>query len=195
MLQVMELKNYGRYKNIRNASWQALIDFNISQLPVSLTDVTTQANIKIIPNSTCNILNNNQIGLSLCYNDKLYIIYDDTNTKQRSRFTIAHELGHIFLGHSFTDSGVFRTVGTTNKPEEEQAADMFAIRFLAPACVLKGLDLHTAKEISDACCISMQAAQYRANRMKILYDRNKFFLSPLERQVYKNFEEYIVQNR
>ncbi|MDE5985185.1 MAG: ImmA/IrrE family metallo-endopeptidase, partial [Eubacterium sp.] len=135
--------------------------------------------------------NNNQIGLSIYSNNKWYIIYDDTNIRERCRFTIAHELGHIFLGHSLTDSGMYRTAGTINKPDEEQAADMFAIRFLAPACVLKGLDLHTAKEISDTCCISMQAAQYRANRMKILYDRNKFFLNPLERQVYKNFEDYI----
>ncbi|MCH5315763.1 MAG: ImmA/IrrE family metallo-endopeptidase [Eubacterium sp.] len=191
----MELRNYGRYKNIRNASWQALIDFNISQLPVSLKNVASQANIKIIPNSSCNILNDNQIGLSLSIDDEWYIIYDDTCTKERSRFTIAHELGHIFLGHSLTDSGMFRTVGTINKPEEEQEADMFAIRFLAPACVLKGLDLHTAKKIADACCISMQAAQYRANRMKILYERNKFFLSPLERQVYRNFEEYIKRKK
>ncbi len=187
----MKLKNYGRYKNIRNASWQALIDFNISQLPVILTDVATQANIKIIPNSSCHILNDNQIGLSICSNGKWYVIYDDSNAKERCRFTIAHEFGHIFLGHSLTASGKFRTVGTANKPEEEQAADMFAIRFLAPACVLKGLNLHTAKEIADTCYISMQAAQYRANRMKILYDRDKFFLSPLERQVYKNFEDYI----
>lgn len=187
----MELRNYGRYKNIRNASWQALIDFNISQLPVTLSAVAAQADIKIVPNSDCQILDNNQIGLSICSNNKWYIIYDDTNKKERCRFTIAHEFGHIFLGHSLTSSGMFRTVGTADKPEEEQAADMFAIRFLAPACVIKGLDLHTAKEIADACCISMQAAQYRANRMKVLYDRNKFFLSPLERQVYKNFEEYI----
>lgn len=187
----MELRNYGRYKNIRNASWQALVDFNISQLPVVLTDVAKQADIKIVPDSDCHILNNNQIGLSICSNNKWYVVYDDTNIKERCRFTIAHEFGHIFLGHSLTNAGKFRTVGEANKPEEEQAADMFAIRFLAPACVLKGLDLHTAKEIADTCCISMQAAQYRANRMKILYDRNKFFLSPLEQQVYKNFENYI----
>ncbi len=189
------MRNYGRYKNIRNASWQALIDFNISKLPVALSNVAAQANVKIVPNSICHILNNNQIGLSICSKGKWYIIYDNTNTKERCRFTIAHEFGHIFLGHSLTTSGMFRTVGTSNKPEEEQAADMFAIRFLAPACVLKGLDLHTAKEIADTCCISMQAAQYRANRMKILYDRNKFFLSPLEKQVYKNFENYINNNK
>lgn len=185
------MRNYGRYKNIRNAAWQALIDFNVSQLPVTLTDVAIQANIKIVPNSNCHILNDKQIGLSICLNDKWYIIYDDTNRKERCRFTIAHEFGHIFLGHSLKNSGMFRTVGATSKPEEEQAADMFAIRFLAPACVLKGLDLHTAQEIADTCYISMQAAQYRANRMKVLYDKNKFFLSPLEQQVYKNFENYI----
>lgn len=187
--------NYGRYKNIRNASWQALIDFQFSQLPVMLTDVAKQAGIKIIKNSDCRVLSNNQIGLSIYANNKWYIIYDDRNSKERCRFTIAHELGHIFLGHSVTNNGRFRTVGEIDKPEEEQAADMFAIRFLAPACILKGLNLHTAEEISKACCISHQAAKHRANRMTVLYKRNKFLLSSLEKQVYKNFENYIKNNR
>ena len=100
--------NYGRYKNIRNASWQALIDFQVSKLPVMLTDIAKQAGIKIIKNSDCRVLSNNQIGLSIYANNKWYIIYDDRNSKERCRFTIAHELGHIFLGHSVTNNGRFR---------------------------------------------------------------------------------------
>nr|DAJ16864.1 MAG TPA: IrrE protein [Caudovirales sp. ctMlE25] len=183
--------NYGRYKNIRNASWQALIDFQVSQLPVMLTDVAKQAGIKIIKNSDCWVLSNNQIGLSIYANNKWYIIYDDRNSKERCRFTIAHELGHIFLGHSVTNNGRFRTVGEIDKPEEEQAADMFAARLLAPACVLWGMELHSPKDIAQACNISYEAATYRAMRMEILYKRNMFLTSDLEKQVYSNFSEFI----
>ena len=72
---------------------------------------------------------------------------------------------------------------------------MFAARLLAPACVLWGLDLHTAEEISEACNISLQAAGFRAERMKELYRRNRFLTSPLERKLYDQFRDFIEQNR
>ena len=73
----------------------------------------------------------------------------------------------------------------------EQAANRFAADLLAPACVLWGLDLHQAEDIARVCKISIQAAQFRAERMEILYQRNKFLLHPLERAVYRQFEPYI----
>lgn len=182
------LENYGRYRNIRDATWQTLIDFDIRALPVDLKTITNKADIKIIKNSEHKLLTEYQIGLSIIISGRWYIVYDDNISIERARFTVAHELGHIFLGHVSALNRINHY--SEHKPKEETAADMFAARLLAPACVLKGLDLHTANEIAKACCISMQAAQYRANRMKVLYERNKFFLSPLERKVYKNFEEF-----
>lgn len=83
----------------------------------------------------------------------------------------------------------------TSRPTIEQEADVFAARLLAPACVLWGLDIHTAREISELCDISLTAAQVRAERMEILYSRNKFLTSPLEKKVYSNFQSYIQQKR
>ena len=79
------------------------------------------------------------------------------------------------------------------KPEEETKADMFAARLLALACVLWGLRLHSENDISQICNISYQAATYRAQRMELLYKRNKFLTSQLERKVYSNFEDFIKQ--
>ena len=112
----------------------------------------------------------------------------------RKRFTVAHELGHIFLGHPLIAGYHARTTGE-NLPQTEKAANVFASRFLAPACVLWGLNAHTADEIARFCEISAEAAEIRAKRMAELYKRNMFLTSPLERRVYSQFEAFIEQNR
>ena len=73
----------------------------------------------------------------------------------------------------------------------EQAANRFAADLLAPACVLWGLDLHRPEDIAQVCKISIQAARFRAERMEILYQRDKFLLHPLERAVYQQFEPFL----
>lgn len=105
---------------------------------------------------------------------------------------MTHELGHIFLGHETQDGQYRRTIHIT-KPEEEIKSDMFAARHLAPACVIWALDLHTPKEIAKVCDISYSAAKFKAERMEKLYKRNKFLTSPLEKQVYKNFDRFIKE--
>lgn len=185
---------YGIYKNARNAAWQCLIDYNVSELPVKTTQIARAAGIKVVKNSDVHELEPYESGSSTFDGSQWYIVYDDENTKQRSRFTIAHELGHIFLGHELKKGYHTRKFDLT-KPDVEQAADIFASRLLAPACVLWALNVHTAAEISALCDISNAAAQVRAERMTKLYSRNKFLKSPLERTVYKNFEEYIQKKK
>lgn len=186
----MKMINYGKYKNVRNAAWQVLIDYNVNKLPIKVTDIVKQSNIKLLNNSDCKFLKNNQLGVSIHIDNDWYIIIDDTMKIERIRFTIAHELGHIFLGH---ESLLHRTPNSIfiEKPEEETEADMFAARLLAPACVLWGMELHSPKDIAQACNISYEAATYRAMRMEILYKRNMFLTSNLEKQVYSNFSEFI----
>lgn len=107
--------------------------------------------------------------------DKFSIVLNPYDDVAIQRYTTVHELGHIFLDH-FSNQ-------TINILNMEYQAERFAIDILAPACVLWKLDLHTAKDISELCNISMKSAQIRAERMKILYSRNKFLISLLERQV------------
>ncbi len=185
---------YGAYKNARDAAWQCLIDYNVKSLPVNIFEILKSAGIKFAKNSNANLVRPNESGISLLIDEQWYIIYDDTDTPQRCRFTLAHELGHILLGHELKEGRYARTFNLT-KPAIETQSDIFASRLLAPACVLWGLDLHTPKEIALACDISLQAAKIRAERMRVLYKRNKFLTNPLERTVYKNFEEFIIENK
>lgn len=181
---------YGLYQNVRNASWQCLLDYNIKELPVNLLHITRESGIKTIKNSLVNELAPSESGISVRDGSQWFIIYDDDDAVPRCRFTIAHELGHIFLGHELK-KGYYTRTPNLKKPESEKEADMFAARLLAPACVLWGLDLHTTDEIQHVCGISYTAAQARADRMKILYERNKFLTSKLEQKVFENFREFI----
>ena len=185
---------YGAYANIRNASWQCLIDYGIKSLPIDIIDVAKKSNIKVIKDSDINILKKEERGASILCNGNWYIVYKDSNSYETKRFTIAHELGHIFLGHPIK-SGYFAKTVSKNKDSYEAQADSFATRFLSPACVLWGLGLHTAAEIADYCHIAKPEASVRAARMRELYKRNLFLTHPLEKSVYENFEDYIKNNR
>lgn len=180
---------YGIYQNSRNASWQFLIDNGICELPVRLGNLCNQLGYVLMYDSKVNFLKPNERGISFYKNNTWNIILNDKLSFQIQRYTIAHELGHIALGHHLTNGKYGRTF-IMNNPEEYQA-ERFAIDILAPACVLWGLDLHTPEEIAKVCDISITSATKRARRMKELYHRNMFLVHPLERQVYNQFKKFI----
>lgn len=184
---------YGRYRKytqVRDAVWQTLLDYNIRSLPVSLTQICRAAGIRTYKNSTVHKLQEGEFGISIKQGEHWFIVFDDSDTLQRVRFTIAHELGHIFLGHEML-YGYYTRKSNIAKPAAETEADMFAARLLAPACVLWGIGAETAKEIADVCNISLTAADIRSRRLELLRSRGKFLSSQLERRVYDNFSEFI----
>ncbi len=163
-----------------------MIDNNISSLPLKLSIICHNHNIDIIKNSDLDInskarLTQNQRGKCISVDGRIYIIVNDTEILPAQRYTIAHELGHLIIPTS-----------------DEYEAERFAIGILAPSCVLWGCNVHSAKDIAKMCNISQASAKICAERMEILYKlykRNKFLTSPLERQVFDNFSEFIKNNR
>lgn len=184
------------YNKIRDLVWLCLIENNITSLPIPPAKIANHYNIYVLRYSQVdkNWLKDNESGTTIFTENKIYIIYRDSESLQRCRFTVAHELGHILLGHELINDRYYRKFDKS-KPETETEADMFASRLLAPACVLWGLNLHTVDEIAQICNISKKAAQVRADRMATLYKRNKFLTSPLEREVFNNFRDFINQNK
>ena len=185
---------YGFYKNIRDASWQALLDFGCDRLPIDLSDICGQLGVVLLDNTTAQELRPTESGVAVRQDGVWYIVFDDTDTRGKQRFTVAHELGHILLGHALKSGYYTRKINIV-KPEDETAADMFAARLLAPACVLWGIGATTAEQIAAVCDISITAARIRAERLDLLCKRDKFLTSPIEREVYQKFEEYIKNSR
>ena len=181
--------DYKNYQNARDQVWALLIRQDVRQLPVRVSAICRDIGIAVKVSSDID-----SDGYSMIVGDKPLVIIKSTCTVQRQRFTLAHELGHIILGHVGRYQLVNREPSKGDNPIE-QAANVFASRLLAPACVLWGCNARTPEQIADLCDISLQSAAFRAARMDILYDRGRFLSSPLERQVYEQFADYIATHK
>ena len=176
---------------MRDCAWRCLLEFEIDRLPVDLLQITRNAGIRVVRNSSINVLLPYEKGKSFFDGQDWVIVYNDRLPTPMIRCTVAHELGHIFLGHEMTAIKYARYDAFERSAKSEEQADQFAYRLLCPACVLWGLDLHTAEEIAEVCHVERSVAERRAKRMKQLYERNRFLTLPLEKQVYERFDPFI----
>ena len=181
---------YGVYKSCRDAAWRCHIDFCICSLPVSLLSLAHAAGIRIIKDSDACELRENESGAGIFLDGQWIIVYDDKLELSESRMVIAHELGHNFLGHEYKYADMRFQKGS-GRLKSEREADLFAMRLLAPACVLHELGASSAKEIADLCSIPRSAANKRARRMTTLENRNCFYKSSLETKVAANYRQFI----
>ena len=182
---------YGAYKGVRDGAWMCLFDYKIDRLPVDVVRIARESGIKIVKNSVVNELSSGENGRSYYDGENWIIVYDDSAPVSRARQTVAHELGHIFLGHEleFVNESHIRMFSTIKNNEKQ--ADMFAERILCPSCVLWGCGLSETDEIIGACHVTEQMAKKRSKRLKTLLKRDKFLSSVLEQRLYENFREYI----
>ena len=205
---------YIEYQHSRDAAWKILIDYQISELPVKISAIVKGSRVHLYSYTTGRPLirslglerhASSCDGFTVRHSNNYYIFYNDQKTAQRIRFTIAHELGHIRLGH-LIDGGAVSYTTVNREPTEsdnpfEQQANVFASRILSPACVLWALGIKTPEALANLCDISLQSAKWRNKRMQELYAREAefkqrygksiFLQSPLERTVYRQFQEYI----
>ena len=212
-------KSYSDYKEARNKAWELIFKYEINRLPVEVKQLFGKMDLlcysyedgkELIERYKLRAYTVNE-GFSCVIKNRYVIFYDETiRPHTRKRFTVAHELGHIVLGHVRHDSVACRdgvtlwNMGNQTEPApEETAANVFASRLLAPACVLHALDIHTAGEIAGLCGLSNTAAEARAKRMAELYARERewlhtkgyscFGVSPQERRALAQFGKFIAE--
>ena len=193
--------NYDDYKRARDLSWRVLLNTGTRELPVKVSRIcrgygvtlrSYQVGAPLIRElgleAQCDISD----GFTVRSGDRCYVFYNMEQPPGRGRFTIAHELGHVLLGHlGDGEHTVYNRESSSENAPEEHTANVFASRLLAPACVLHALGAVTPEQIAAVCDISMAAARLRAGRMGVLEQRGKYGASPLERQVLAQFRSYI----
>lgn len=197
--------NYLNYKQARDAAWEMLMDCNVTELPVDVVKICRhygwritnyRSGWKAIEALGLTELTKQTDGFCVYSGGNYYIFYDDSKPKPRQRFTIAHEIGHIMLGHigDRQCTRINREPSAEDAPEETQA-NQFAARILAPAWVLHSIHALTPAEIADVCEISMTSATFRSERMRVLEERGRYLSHPLERQVAEQFRSFVDRVR
>ena len=184
--------DYRLYQKSRDLAWEILLHERVCALPVDVLAICRGLGIRVVEYiDPCPEVGD---GFSVFIDDVPHICIEKGKSVRRTRFTIAHELGHILLGHVGKYNLVNREPSAHDDPLE-QSANAFAARLLAPACVLWGCGVCSAADIAELCGVSAIAARYRWERMQILLERGKFCTSPVERRVYHRFSDFISNYR
>lgn len=202
---------YDNYKASRDVGWELLLKYKIDKLPVKISDICRGEKIHIYSyDKSYDLIRamglehdmTNNDGFSTIFRGEKYIFYDNNCIIGRQRFTVGHELGHFIMNHVQEGTATYRNK-EPNRYDSllEQEANIIASRILAPACVLWGIGIKTPEQIQEICGISKQAAIWRMHRLEKLYAREQVFLatygyscflqSKLEKQVYKQFKDFI----
>lgn len=193
---------YRHYKDARDAAWRTLLDCKIDALPVKPSRICKHygwilsdydAGARSIQLLGLTPLTKRTDGFCTVTDHHVYIFFDSSLPVGRQRFTVAHEIGHLLLGHVGQGRAtVENREPTGSEREEERQANQFAARLLAPACVLHEIGATTPERIQQICGLSLQSATFRAQRMQELESRGKFYTHPLEKEVLTQFASYIA---
>ena len=184
-------------------AWDVLLKSKITELPVDLEKVCSGLGIRMFttregyPLIQALGLEDSVISSEgFTYRDERLrlIFYHRPIMRERRRFTIAHEIGHLALGHD-----------GENPEREEREANRFASHLLAPSCVLRGLGVYDSWDIMGLCGMSYSAARLCSERMLRLerkernyyakWGRTSFFLSGTEWRLYEQFEPFIKSHQ
>lgn len=123
--------------------------------------------------------------------DRIIYLRESTEMRVRSGdpralWTVAHEVGHLALGHATRDR---KTNGDQHSPynsvlnREETDAHRFAAAFLAPAYLANANENTLATELSDRFGLSKQAAERRRDELVRQHRRKHGVKRPLPPKV------------
>jgi len=151
-------------------AWKFLIDSDVLAYPLDLQ--------RLIRINGWNAVSYQKSGISphkpsevIFADGRIILLFDEQIERKQLRFHIAHEIGHIVLGHYCFDSPAIY----------EKEATMFARRILMPMTLIHNLQLCTAGQIADVCDVPLCEAEQRLNRyLNILTTRGKFDSHTLE---------------
>ena len=86
--------DYKKYQKSRNMSWKILLKGNVRELPVNIVELCRKLGIAV--KYYDKLEQDNDGKCTVINNQPIILVRQDCN-RQRKRFTVAHELGHICL--------------------------------------------------------------------------------------------------
>ncbi|MCL5733154.1 MAG: ImmA/IrrE family metallo-endopeptidase [Patescibacteria group bacterium] len=161
-----EQNNKPRIVFARQTARELLADANIKNHPVLIRDVINYIkkgkDVSVYPWA----FGNNIDGIQIMESEKATIGYNQTQHPHRQRFTVAHEIGHLLLGHTKKNF----ILDLNSKNPEEIEANQFAAELLIPLEMLKK-DLQNkknAKDIAREYNVSEEAVWWRLYDCKLI---------------------------
>lgn len=164
----------------KNAS-QVLNEFgNANDVPINLSSLLEKIGISALPMNFSSLeqkLNKGHIlGLVLTTQKNAVIYYSESDTPNRQRFTIAHELGHICC-HLTPDSNDYPYIDwrieEESNNEREKAANIFAGELLIPLHLLKeiylSMNFPSSKDLANIFGTSITVMEERLNYLGVSY--------------------------
>ncbi len=191
MQRRIQIPEYPRYAYARQRAYRLLCELEINRLPVNPWKVAA-----CLPN--VHICKWTDLRKNCHDEDPLFIdkegadaktqhlrsqadylvVYDDrVENYQRIRWTIAHEIGHIVLGHltSFDATALCR--GSLTEAEYkvlEREADTFAVNLLAPMTIINRMPSVQAKaDFMELCDLSGEASDNCMEELRLLKSGKK----------------------
>lgn len=181
----MKIPNIARYPFVYQKVVDFFFDFNICNFPVQIIDI-----IEEIPNCIlCTYKefisafgNNNpayiqkriktEDGFIMLQKGYYYIVYNDKIEIGRRNFTLAHELGHLYLGHlTDFDETLLSRGGLTKASYKvlENEANAFARNILAPITIIDEAHLlwATVQNVFDVTYKASNSRYSFANRDRV----------------------------
>ena len=177
---------------------KTLLENNINELPCTdftISKIIENYGFEIIPyNYPIGSAENEEFKalgiLSIAENYKMFTYNSSTyklvfyrsslSTEDRTRM-LAHELGHMILGH-IASRGVRCSSDFENKSPQEQEANEFALELLAPSCILGKKIGITPQKISHLTLLDTHCSKIAYISAK----EHKFYTSD-ERRLYNMF--------
>ena len=173
-----------------------LLKSGCKKLPVDLLKIISESGISLIPYS--NFYTNKNIKQKILYylshdgfsikKDGKYIIFynDEIKNKKRIRWTLAHELIHIYSGHLEENFINF-------DPKLDKYVDYQTVKLLCPTIILKLCNIKTPKEIQKLCDVSLAVSQNAYQRLLSKKDYQFYNFTIEEQKLAYNFSKFIEQ--
>ncbi len=151
----------------RNSARKIIQDIKVEHCPIVLNDVIKHLqknyDLKVLqwkfgPKTS---------GMQLTDGEKVTIGYNSDQHSNRQRFTIAHEIGHLVLGH--THSGADFNLKSRDPHEIE--ANQFAAELLMPLELLKndyGYGATAPKDLAKNYSVSEEAMWWRLLECRLI---------------------------